>query len=94
MSEGDVEVLIPLWVFVVAYHPGPSHDRPSNADCRIWVASDHVLVIVVALAGPLIVAVSMMISLGLAPAMQEKGARTTVTRHQKCSENRSVLGRR
>ena len=69
ISEGDVEVLIPLWVLVVAYHPGPSHDRPSNADRHIWVAGDHVLVVVAVLVGPLIAAVSVMICLGLAPAM-------------------------
>ena len=60
VSEGDVEVLIPLWVLVVAYHPGPGHDRPSNADRHVWVTGDHVLVVVAALAGPLIAAVSVM----------------------------------
>lgn len=58
VSEGDIEMFIPLWVLVVAYHPGPSHDRPSYADRHIRVAGDHVLAVVTAVAGPLIAAVS------------------------------------
>ena len=62
-------MLIPLWVLVVAYHSRPSYDRPSNANGHIWVASDHVLVVVAALAGPLIAAISVMNLLRIAPTM-------------------------
>lgn len=65
VSEGDIKVFIPLWVLVVAYHPGPSHDRPSHADPHIGVAGDHVLVVVAAVVGPLIAAVSVVDLLGI-----------------------------